>query len=216
MPWRWWCEVFSSSVVSDSFTAPWAVAHQAPLSMGFSRQEYWNRIAFSFSRGSSRPRDQIQVSCIADRFFIIWAAREAPMRSYLVPKPRDSKWTINFTQLWLEASGLHSCPLSLALCFTFFSSPTPQAFRSWPPYGIFHCGQLQFLQEFPFTQDLGSPYTAMDSLLSWPVLSRPWCSPSRTVLVNFPGGAVHKNPPASVGDMGSIPDPGKSHMLGSN
>ena len=29
------------SVVSDSAT-PWTVAHQAPLSMGFSRQEYWS------------------------------------------------------------------------------------------------------------------------------------------------------------------------------
>ena len=29
-----------------------------------------------FSRGSSRPRDQIQVSCIAGRFFTIWATRE--------------------------------------------------------------------------------------------------------------------------------------------
>ena len=28
------------SVVSDSFVTPWTVAHQAPLSMGFSRQEY--------------------------------------------------------------------------------------------------------------------------------------------------------------------------------
>ena len=32
---------FSHSVVSDSAT-PWTVAHQDPLSMGFSRQEYWS------------------------------------------------------------------------------------------------------------------------------------------------------------------------------
>ena len=32
------CQV--TSVVSDSAT-PWTVAHQAPLSMGFSRQDYW-------------------------------------------------------------------------------------------------------------------------------------------------------------------------------
>ena len=25
---------------------PWAVAHQAPLSMGFSRQEYWSGLPF--------------------------------------------------------------------------------------------------------------------------------------------------------------------------
>jgi len=24
------------------FATPWTVVHQAPLSMGFSRQEYWN------------------------------------------------------------------------------------------------------------------------------------------------------------------------------
>ena len=32
----------------------------------------------SFSRGSSWPRDWIQVSCIAGRFFTIWAPKEAP------------------------------------------------------------------------------------------------------------------------------------------
>ena len=26
------------------FVTPWTVAHQAPLSMGFSRQEYWSRL----------------------------------------------------------------------------------------------------------------------------------------------------------------------------
>ena len=31
--------------------------------------------------------------------------------------------------------------------------------------------------------------------------------------VYFPGGPVVKNPPANAGDMGSIPCPGKSHML---
>ena len=34
-------------------------------------------VAISFSRGSSKPRDQTQVSCIAGRCFILWATREA-------------------------------------------------------------------------------------------------------------------------------------------
>ena len=34
-------------------------------------------VAFPFSRGSSQHRDQTQVSCIAGRFFTIWATREA-------------------------------------------------------------------------------------------------------------------------------------------
>ena len=33
--------VSSYSVVSN-FPTPWTVAHQAPLSMGFSQQEYWS------------------------------------------------------------------------------------------------------------------------------------------------------------------------------
>ena len=38
--------LFSHSVVSDSLATPWTVAHQAPLSMGFSRQEYWSGLPF--------------------------------------------------------------------------------------------------------------------------------------------------------------------------
>ena len=34
-------------------------------------------VAISFSRESSRPRNQTQVSCIAGRFFTDWAPREA-------------------------------------------------------------------------------------------------------------------------------------------
>ena len=34
--------------------------------------------------------------------------------------------------------------------------------------------------------------------------------------VNVQGGAVVKNPPANAGDMGSSPDPGRSHMPRSN
>jgi len=33
------------SVMSNSAT-PWSIAHQAPLSMGFSRQEYWSGLPF--------------------------------------------------------------------------------------------------------------------------------------------------------------------------
>ena len=34
-------------------------------------------IAFPFSKGSSQPRDQTQVSCIAGGFFTRWATKEA-------------------------------------------------------------------------------------------------------------------------------------------
>ena len=37
-------------------------------------------VAFPFSRGSSQPRDQTQVSHITGRFFASWATREAHVR----------------------------------------------------------------------------------------------------------------------------------------
>ena len=32
--------------MSDSFVTPWTTAGQTPLSMEFSRQEYWNKLPF--------------------------------------------------------------------------------------------------------------------------------------------------------------------------
>ena len=37
------------------FAAPWIVACQAPLSTGFSRQEYWSRVPFPSPRNLSYP-----------------------------------------------------------------------------------------------------------------------------------------------------------------
>ena len=62
--------VLSHSVVSGSAT-PWTVALQAPLSMEFSRQEYWSGLLAALLRGTSQPRDQTQVSLIAGGFFTI-------------------------------------------------------------------------------------------------------------------------------------------------
>jgi len=45
-PCHYKCSVcVSPSIVSNSVT-PWTVARQAPLSMGFSRQEYWSGLPF--------------------------------------------------------------------------------------------------------------------------------------------------------------------------
>ena len=53
-----WC---ACSVMSNSAT-PWTVACQAPLSMGFSRQEYWSRLPCPPS-GDLPDRDS---TCISD------------------------------------------------------------------------------------------------------------------------------------------------------
>ena len=64
-----------------TLVTPWTLACQAPLPMGCSRQEYWS--AISISRGSSWPRNQTWVSCIAGRFFTNWTIREAYIYIYI-------------------------------------------------------------------------------------------------------------------------------------
>ena len=52
---------------------PWTIACQAPLSMGFPRQEYWRGVAVSFCRGSSWLEDQTHISCIGRQILYHWA-----------------------------------------------------------------------------------------------------------------------------------------------
>ena len=49
------------------FATLWAAASQAPLSMGFSSQEYRSGVAVPSSRGPSQPRDRTQVSYTAGK-----------------------------------------------------------------------------------------------------------------------------------------------------
>jgi len=75
--------LFSHSVVSNSFATPWTVAWQAPLSMGFSRQEYWSGLPFPSLGESSWPRGQTCVSCIG-------FATESPGKPKQVSPPLGS------------------------------------------------------------------------------------------------------------------------------
>ena len=60
------------------FANPWAIAHQAPMSLGFPRQEYWSGLSFLSPGDFSWPRDQTHVPCIAGGFFFNhWATRKA-------------------------------------------------------------------------------------------------------------------------------------------
>ena len=51
------------------FTTPWTVAHQAPLSMEFSRQEYWSGLPFPIPVGLPDPGIKPASLALAGRFF---------------------------------------------------------------------------------------------------------------------------------------------------
>ena len=59
------CMLSHSDDVSDSFVTPWSVAHEGPLTMGTVQARILEWVATPSSRGSSQPKDQIQVSHIA-------------------------------------------------------------------------------------------------------------------------------------------------------
>ena len=50
---------------AQSCATPWTVDHQAPLFVGFSRQDYWSGLDFPPPGGSSWPRDQTHISCVS-------------------------------------------------------------------------------------------------------------------------------------------------------
>ena len=72
-----WSESISRSVMSDSLQSH-GLACQAPLSMKFSRQEYWSGFSFPSLGGSSWPRNQSHISCFAGGFFTIWESLHDP------------------------------------------------------------------------------------------------------------------------------------------
>ena len=59
------------------FATQWTVTHQAPLSMGISRQEYWNWVAISFSGDLPNPgTEAVSPALQADSFYhcAMWEA----------------------------------------------------------------------------------------------------------------------------------------------
>ena len=57
------------SVVSNYSATPWTVAPQDPLSVEFSRQEYWNGLLFPTSGDIPNPRIEPASPALAGKFF---------------------------------------------------------------------------------------------------------------------------------------------------
>ena len=91
----------------------WTVAHQAPLPMGFSRQEYWSGLpcssAGNFPYPGIEPTSHIS-SALAGRFFTassIWEAQYIPIFKIIITNPQvgglDS--TMSYTEFILNSPG---------------------------------------------------------------------------------------------------------------
>ena len=70
--------LFSHSVVSNFFATPWTVACQAPLSMGFPRQENWS--GFPVLLQGIFPTQGLNLRLLLGRQILYdWATWEAPL-----------------------------------------------------------------------------------------------------------------------------------------
>ena len=76
------CQVAS---VINSFVTLWIVAHQAPLSMGFSRKEYWPGLLCPPPRGISNPGIE-PISCAGRQVLYYWCHLGSP--AYSPPCPQ--------------------------------------------------------------------------------------------------------------------------------
>ena len=61
--------LFSCSVVSDAFVTQWAVAHQAPLSVGFLRQNFGVCFQFLLQEIFPTPGIELKSPALAGGFF---------------------------------------------------------------------------------------------------------------------------------------------------
>ena len=66
------------SVMSD-FGTLWTAARQAPLSMGFSRQEYWSGLPFPSPGDLPNPGIESKSPALAGGFFTTSATWEVPV-----------------------------------------------------------------------------------------------------------------------------------------
>ena len=60
--------LFGHYVMSDSFATPWTIAYQAPLSMGFPRQECLGRLPFPSPEDLPDPGIEPASPALADGF----------------------------------------------------------------------------------------------------------------------------------------------------
>ena len=94
------------------FVTLWAISHQAPLSRGFSKQEYWSGLPCPPPRESSWPRHWTRVfyaSCIGRRVLYTSAAREAQLtrQSIRVHKKLSLSVKDNSIKTWAKVINKH-------------------------------------------------------------------------------------------------------------
>ena len=99
------CCVLSHFSLVQLFASLWTRAHQTPLSMGFSRQEYWSRLPFPPPEELPDPRTGIQATtpALAGRFL-------TTSTTWGNPKPSQ----VNINHIWVKPPLLYKNSTTVA------------------------------------------------------------------------------------------------------
>ena len=163
-------------VVCNSFVTPWAIAHQATLSMGFPRQEYWSGVPCLSPGDLPDPRIEPVCPALAGGFF----TTEPPEILYFLFV--NFSWVTCSTAQWNEAVmvwvALWGCPRGKAL--------KPLATSQWGSDAWKHTGSPCWILRWAgwqpdcnLAQDLTRNHPAQLCLGSWlwdPDSLKWWCS----------------------------------------
>ena len=130
------------------FATPWTVAYQAPLSMEFSRQEYWSELPFPIPGDLPSPRIEPMsitwVSCIGRWILYHCTTWEAP---HIALKTRQKLLQLS----WEVLINLLYSPLDFHLFQTLQNSLNGKNFNSLEEY------KRHLEQFFAQTESLGKP-----------------------------------------------------------
>ena len=158
------CTFFLVMVLSSVrlFVTPWTLAHKVPLSMKFSRQEYWNGLLFPTPEDLLNPGIEFTVccvSCIGRCILYNWATREF----HILPSVQFS--SVQFSSvaqscltlcdpMYFSMPGLpvhpNPCPLCQWCHWSISSSVIPFSScpQSFPASGSFQMSQVAKILEF--------------------------------------------------------------------
>ena len=91
----------------ELFATPWTVVLQAPLSMGFPRQEYWGGLPFPSPGDLPHPRIEPMSPVLAGRYLSRFFTTEPPGKLGL-NKIQKVPWVKILTGLWQGYPRVHS------------------------------------------------------------------------------------------------------------
>ena len=95
---------------------PWTASHQAPLSMGFSRQEYWYGLPFPSPRDPPNPRNKLWSPALQTDYLpseppekpLLYCNRFIILFTQVIYKEKN-KENFNLTAQYLEKYSRVSC-----------------------------------------------------------------------------------------------------------